>query len=117
MFIAYAVIAILLTVALLPSARLKLIRDKRIVALFTDRLGVPLGLYPFLAACEIAGAAGLIIGLWWGPLGIAAATGIVLYFIGAIGAHLRKGDVKGIVTPVLALLLAAAALTLRIASL
>ena len=117
MFIAYAVIAILLTVALLPSARLKLIRDTRIVAAFTDRLGVPVGLYPFLAACEIAGAAGLIIGLWWGPLGIAAATGIVLYFIGAIAAHLRKGDVKGIVTPVLTLLVGAAALTLRIASL
>src|SRR5258706_13399434 len=56
MFIAYAVMAILLTVALLPSAWLKLIRDTRIVAAFTDRLGVPLGLYLFLAACEIAGS-------------------------------------------------------------
>jgi hypothetical protein len=117
MFIAYAVIAILFTVALLASARSKLIRDKRVVAVFTGQLGVPLGLYPFLAACEIAGAAGLIIGLWWGSLGVAAATGIVLYFIGAIGAHLRKRDIKGIVTPVLALFLAAVALTLRIASL
>jgi hypothetical protein len=117
MFIAYAVIAVLLALALLPSARAKLIRDERAVEVFTGRLGVPLGLYPFLAACEIAGAAGLIIGLWWGPLGVAAASGIVLYFVGAIGSHLRKADIKGIATPVLMLILAAAALILRIASL
>ena len=62
-------------------------------------------------------AAGLIIGLWWGPLGIAAATGVTLYFVGAIGAHLRKTDIKGIATPLLMLILAAAALIARIASL
>jgi hypothetical protein len=54
--------------------------------------------------------------VWYGPLGIAAAAGLALYFVGAIGAHLRKGDVKGIVTPVLILILAVAALILRATS-
>jgi uncharacterized membrane protein YphA (DoxX/SURF4 family) len=116
MFIAYAVIAALLALGLLPSAWTKLTRQERVVQTFTGQLGVPLGLYPFLAACEIAGAAGLLIGLWYRPLGIAAAAGVALYFVGAIGAHLRKNDVKGIVTPVLILILAVAALVLRAAS-
>ncbi|MCW2877262.1 MAG: putative integral rane protein [Sphaerisporangium sp.] len=117
MFIAYAVIAVLLALALLPSAWAKLTRQERAVQTFTEQLGVPLRLYPFLAACEIAGAAGLVIGLWYGPLGIAAALGVALYFVGAIGTHLRKSDVKGIVIPVVILIIAVAALVLRAASL
>jgi hypothetical protein len=115
-FVAYAVIAVLLALMLLPSAWAKLIRSERAVQSFTGQLGVPLGLYPFMAACEIAGAAGLIIGLWYGPLGVAAALGVVLYFVGAIGAHLRKRDFKGLLTPAVILIIAAAALTLRAAS-
>jgi hypothetical protein len=117
MFVAYAVIAVLLAPALIMSAYTKLTRNERVVQTFTGRLGVPLGLYPFMAACEIAGAAGLIIGLWYGPLGIAAAAGLVLYFVGAVVSHLRKGDFKGVPSPVVILIVAAAALTLRAASL
>jgi hypothetical protein len=116
-FVAYAVIAVLLALMLLPSARAKLVRNERAVQTFTGKLGVPLGLYPFMAACEIAAAAGLIIGLWYGPLGIAAAVGLVLYFIGAIGAHLRKRDFKGLPSPTVILIVAAAAVALRAASL
>jgi hypothetical protein len=117
MFVAYAVIAILLAPALIMSAYTKLTRNERVVQTFTGQLGVPLGLYPFMAACEIAGAAGLIIGLWCGPLGIAAAVGLVLYFVGAIVTHLRKGDFKGVLSPLVILIIAVAALTLRAASL
>ncbi|MDX6249621.1 MAG: hypothetical protein QOF10_2981 [Kribbellaceae bacterium] len=117
MFVAYAVIAILLAPALIMSAYTKLTRNERVVQTFTGQLGVPLGLYPFMAACEIAGAAGLIIGLWYGPLGIAAAVGLVLYFVGAIVTHLRKGDFKGVLSPLVILIIAVAALTLRAASL
>jgi hypothetical protein len=116
-FVAYAVIAVLLALMLLPSAWTKLVRNERAVQTFTGKLGVPLGLYPFMAACEIAGAAGLIIGLWYGPLGIAAAVGLVLYFVGAIFTHLRKRDFKGARSPLVILVIAAAVLTLRIVSL
>jgi len=48
----------------------------------------------------------------YNPLGI-AATGVVVYFIGAVGTHLRKRDVKGLPNALAMLILAAAALTLR----
>jgi hypothetical protein len=85
LFIAYTVIAVLLAPALLASAYTKLTKNKRLVDGFTA-IGVPLGIFPFLASCEIAGAAGLLVGLWYAPLGIAAAIGLMLYFIGAVGA-------------------------------
>jgi hypothetical protein len=116
LFIAYAVIGVLLAAALLVSARAKLTYNKRLVEGFTA-LGVPLGIYPYLAACEIAGAAGLLAGLWYATLGIAAAIGIVLYFIGAVGAHLRKRDFKGLPNALVILIFAAMVLSFRAASL
>ncbi|WP_406387738.1 DoxX family protein [Streptomyces sp. NBC_00887] len=50
---------------------------------------------PFLGVAQIAGAGGLVIGLWWVPLGIAAASALTLYFIGAVATHLRASDYKG----------------------
>jgi len=70
--------------------------------------------FPWLAACEFAGAVGLLIGLAWAPIGIAAAVGLVLYFLGAIVAHLRVGDIKGIGTPAVPFGLAIACLVTRI---
>ncbi len=53
---------------------------------------VPSAWLPFLAALKLAGAAGLLMGmLGWEPIGLAAATGLVLFFIGAIVAHIRAG--------------------------
>jgi Flp pilus assembly protein TadB len=116
MFLAYAIVGILLAVGLLFSASGKLTRNERIVEGLTG-IGVPLGMFPFLAACEIAGAAGLVIGLWYAPLGVAAAIGVVLYFVGAVGAHLRKSDFKGLPNALVMLIVAAAALALRVLSL
>jgi Flp pilus assembly protein TadB len=116
LFIAYTVIAVLLTLALVPSAYAKLTKNKRIVDGLTG-IGVPLGIFPFLASCEIAGAAGLLVGLWYAPLGIAAAIGLVLYFLGAVGAHVRKRDFTGLPNALVILVLAAAALSLRAVSL
>jgi uncharacterized membrane protein YphA (DoxX/SURF4 family) len=116
MFIAYVVIGIPLALLLLVSARAKLTRDQRIVD-GIGGLGVPLAMFPFLAYCEIAGGAGLLLGIWYAPLGIAAAVGLVLYFIGAVGAHLRTQDFKGLPTPLAILIFAAAALALRAVSL
>jgi len=39
-----------------------------------------------------SGAAGLLLGFAVPPLGTAAAVGLVLYFICALGAHLRARD-------------------------
>jgi hypothetical protein len=49
-----------------------------------------------MAACEIAGSFGLLVGIWWPTLGLAAGIGLMVYFVGAIVAHLRVGDLNGI---------------------
>jgi hypothetical protein len=56
-----------------------------------------------------SGAAGLLIGLAVPPLGIAAAIGLVLYFLCALVAHLRVRD-PGIAGAVTFLVLALGAL-------
>jgi hypothetical protein len=115
MFIAYAVVAVLLSLLLLASARAKLTRDPKIVESLTG-LGVPLGMFAFLAGAEIAGAVGLVVGLWIAPLGIAAAIGVVAYFIGAVLTHLRRSDFKGVPTPLVILIASGAVLALRATS-
>jgi DoxX-like family len=61
-----------------------------------------------------AGAAGLLLGLASSALGIAAAIGLVLYFICAVGAHIRVRD-RGVGGAITFLVLAAAALTADLA--
>lgn len=114
MFIACTIVSVVLALMLAGSAYAKLTRDDRIVTGITG-LGVPLSWFPFLAACELAGAVGLLVGLVFAPLGIAAAIGVILYFVGALIAHLRAGD-RAIVPPSLLLALAIAALILRIST-
>ena len=113
MFIATIVVTILSAVTLLISATGKLMKMPAIVTSL-GAAGVPLNRFPHLAALEIAAGVGLIIGLFSLPLGIAAGIGAVLYFVGAIVAHLRVGDTKGVNGPVVPLLLAIAALVLRL---
>jgi hypothetical protein len=55
-----------------------------------------------------------LIGLAWAPIGVAAAGGLVAYVLGAGLAHVRAGDYPGIVKPRPVLVLAVAALVLRI---
>jgi len=56
--------------------------------------------------------AGLVAGLLWPPIGIAAAACLVVYFALAIAAHIRADDVKSLPTPIAMELMAAAALLL-----
>ncbi|EST38795.1 hypothetical protein N566_05455 [Streptomycetaceae bacterium MP113-05] len=65
-----------------------------------------------LALLTFAGAAGLLIGIFYRPLGIAAALGVVLFFIGAVTAHLRAKDVKGLPMPLVLVLVSTAPLVL-----
>lgn len=114
MGIAYLVIAILLAAILVFSSLGKLRRDPRIVRVIHELVGVPMKYFPLLAACEFAGAMGLVLGIWWPLLGVAAGIGVVLYFVGAIVSHLRVGDVRGIGPAAFLLTMAAGALVTRI---
>ena len=70
--------------------------------------------FPFLAACEFAGAVGLVLGIWWPLLGAAAALGLVVYFVGAVVSHLRVGDARGMGPAAFLLTVSAGVLALRI---
>ena len=113
MFIATAVISVVLAALLVFSAGQKLGRSPQVVSTYT-RVGVPEERLPLLAAILLAGAAGLAIGLVVRPLGIAAASGLIAYFAIAVGAHIRHRQLGNIATPVLILGLSALALVLRL---
>lgn len=115
MYLAYLIVSIVLALMLVASAWAKLTRDDRVTTGITG-LGVSLRWFPYLAACEVAGAAGLLIGMAFAPLGIVAAIGVILYFVGALFFHLRAHD-KAVVPPLLLLALAVVALLLRLVSL
>jgi hypothetical protein len=114
MFIAAVVVTALLAAVLLLSARGKLVRDPTQMKTMT-RVGFPEDRLWLLATAETAGAVGMVIGLFWWPLGIAAAAGVAAYFVGATGAHLRVRDWQAIV-PAALLVLGLAALILRAVS-
>ena len=114
MFIALVVVTVLLAVICLNSAAMKLRRNEQVLAVIHGTVGVPERHLPVLAALEIAGAAGILIGLWLEPLGVAAAAGLVAYFVGAVGGHLRVGDTKNLAMPLPPLVLAVAVLVLRL---
>jgi hypothetical protein len=92
----------------------KIQRHPHQVKVVHETVGLPLQYFPLLAACEFAGAVGLVIGIWWPPIGIAAGIGLVLYFVGAVVSHLRVGDVKGIGAAAFMLVLAVGAVALRV---
>jgi len=114
MHIAAIVVSILLTLALAGSGIQKLRRAPAIVKQLGG-LGVTPPMLTVLGSLELLAALGLIIGIWWIPLAIAAAIGTVIYFIGAIVAHLRKRD-RGVAPAAVLLLLAIATLVLLILS-
>ena len=109
---AHIAISALLALLTAFSGLMKIRRDPKVVKVIHDTVGVPMTYFPVLAACEFAGAAGLVIGIWYPSLGVAAAVGLVLYFVGAVASHLLVGDVKGIGPAMMMLVLSGAALTL-----
>lgn len=112
MFIATVVVTALLAAALLGSAVAKLRKDATVMAGMRT-VGVPDRRVPALAALEIAGAVGLLVGLGVWPLGVAAAVGVIAYFTGALIAHARVRD-RAVAPPTFFLVLAVAALVLRL---
>jgi DoxX-like family len=74
---------------------------------------VPRSWLPGLGALKLAGAAGLLVGLVGPPaIGIAAATGLVLFFIGALITHIRANVLYNIAFPGAYLALSAGSLVL-----
>ncbi|MDE0802534.1 MAG: DoxX family protein [Acidimicrobiales bacterium] len=114
MFTATVIVTSGLALVALGSAIGKLTRQPMVVDMLTG-LGVPTTWLPRLAAAELAGGVGLVVGLAVAWIGIAAAAGLTLYFVGAAATHIRAHD-SAIAPPALLAVVAIAALVLRIAS-
>ena len=110
----YLVITIVVAAMMALSGVMKLRHDPKVVHVVHEVIGVPLKYFPLMAACLFAGALGLVLGIWWPLVGIAAGVGLVVYFVGAAVAHLRVGDVKGMGSASVMLILSVAALVLRV---
>src|SRR3954447_8990212 len=63
--------------------------------------GVPRAWWAWLGTGQAAGAAGLVVGLFVPPIGVAAAIGLVLYFTGAVVTVARARSYGHLVFPVL----------------
>ncbi|OLT33107.1 hypothetical protein BJF79_35230 [Actinomadura sp. CNU-125] len=79
-------------------------------------VGLPASWVPYLGALKMAGAAGLLLGLAGVPfIGIAAAAGLVLFFVGAVAAHVRARVFHNLAFPAGYLALAVASLVSAVA--
>ncbi len=77
----------------------------------SEEVGVSTAWLPVLGGLKAAGAVGLLIGLLgFRPIGIAAAIGLVAFFLGAVGVHLRARVFYNITFPMGFLALATASL-------
>ena len=89
MTIALIVLAALLGLMTAFSAFGKLSKNARTVDML-HHVGLSDSQIRLLAVIEILGALGLLLGIWIPILGLLAALGFVVYFLGALLAHVRK---------------------------
>jgi DoxX-like family len=116
MFMAYVVVTILAAAANMYAAANDFVRPAWLVANMT-RLQVPQSWIFSLGALKAAGALGLLVGIGLPMIGIAAAAGLVLFFVGAIVTALHAHWYAHISYPATFLVLAVASLVLRLGSL
>lgn len=102
------IVTALLAAILLYSAVLKLSSKPEVVESYA-RVSVPARRLPLLAVVLLAGAAGLLAGWAWTPIGLAAGIGLMAYFALALTAHARHRDLAHAATPAVVLVLAVAA--------
>ena len=57
-----------------------------------QEMGIPFARYRLIGVLELAAFAGLLIGIWWPALGVAAGIGMVLLLAGALGFHVKNRD-------------------------
>ena len=116
MFITAVVLSVLLAFAFGASGGGKAAGNAKLLE-GAAHLGYSANAYRAIGAAEIAGAASLLIGLAWAPLGVAAAIGLTLLMIGAAISHGRVKDPFPATAPSVVLaVLAAAAVALRLAT-
>ncbi len=90
MLVATVVVSLLLATTLAMSTVRKFTGARDSMQL-REQLGLSPGLWNTVGLLEGAAVGGLLAGLVYAPIAIAAATGTVLLMIGAVGVHVRRG--------------------------
>ncbi|MGH9028876.1 MAG: DoxX family protein [Acidimicrobiales bacterium] len=115
MHVAYIAVTVVAATVCAYAAVLNFTHNKSIVVI-SERLDVPTSWMAPLGSLLAAGSIGLVAGFAVSALGVAAALGLVLYFMCAAGAHIRARDtqVRNWVNWAAFFLLAVAALVIRL---
>ncbi|MFC4469918.1 DoxX family protein [Streptomyces xiangluensis] len=92
MYVTAAILSVLLALVSLAAGAPKALLKGDVSAGLQSHMGLSAGLVRFIGLAEVAAAVGLIVGLFWQPLGIAAATGFAITMVGAVGFHAKAGD-------------------------
>ncbi|WP_370890545.1 DoxX family protein [Janibacter sp. GXQ6167] len=91
MFIVTIILSALLGLAFVAAGSAKL-RTAEPVTGTLDRLEVSRPLQKTIGALEVLGGIGVIVGIWFAPLGVAAGIGLAATMAGAMVYHLRARD-------------------------
>ncbi|SFQ65472.1 DoxX-like family protein [Amycolatopsis arida] len=116
MFAAYVVVTVLTAVANLAAAVADFVRVQWILDNMS-RYGIPHSWILPLGVAKAVGALGLLVGFAVPAIGVAAAVGLVGYFVRAVGSVTRARCYADLRYPASFLVLAVAALALRLATL
>lgn len=114
MFTAYVVVAVLTAAANTVFAVNDFLRAQWVLDNMS-KVGLPQSWVVPLGVPKVAGALGLLVGIGVPLIGVAAAGGLVLFFVGAIITH-RRARAGGYQYPGAFLLLAVGSLVLGVAS-
>jgi len=87
----FVVVSLLLATTCLVPAAGKLLGHPK-MRQSAAHFRIPWRKYRLIGAAELAAAAGVLAGLWWHPLGVAAAAGMVLLLLGAVITHRQAAD-------------------------
>jgi len=114
MTIAYHIVAVVAALWIGFSGY-SLFSRKEFVVEPLKKYGVPRSWWSWLAFAKSAGAVGLVVGLFIPVVGVAAAVGLILYFLGAAATTVLARSYNTTVFPLLYLAPAAATLVLQLA--
>ena len=112
----FVTISLLLAAACLLPAAGKLLGHPK-MRQSAEHFGILWPRYRLIGVAELAAAAGIVAGLWWHPLGIAAAAGMILLLTGALITHRHAADnAKDMAPALLALVITIAYLAIALTS-
>jgi hypothetical protein len=88
---ATVIVTILLAALFAFTSAIKLFGVPRSLAV-RDHLAISPALWRVIGLLELAGVVGVLAGLAWAPIGVAAAVGLALLSAGAVASHVRASD-------------------------